>query len=179
MMILIYGGSGSGKSVYAEELACQLEKGEICYLATMSAQDPESEDRIREHRFRRHDARFVTRERYLDLLNMELPKQKTVLLECLSNLTANELFRRDGTQGKTLRAVLKGVRRLRMHSEHLVVVSNQIFSDGKVYDYSTQQYMQSLATLNEFLAREADAVIEVVCGIPILQKGALPKSCAL
>ena len=53
----------------------------------------------------------------------------------------------------------------------IVVVSNEIFSDGTPYDPSTQAYIARLARLNAALAQRADAAVEVVCGIPIVQKG--------
>ena len=53
----------------------------------------------------------------------------------------------------------------------VIVVSNAIFSDGIQYDSSTQGYLAQLGCLNEALANRADRVVEVVCGIPIVQKG--------
>lgn len=36
-------------------------------------------------------------EKYTDLSELEIPKNQGILLECISNLVANELYREDGT----------------------------------------------------------------------------------
>ena len=68
-------------------------------------------------------------------------------------------------------AILRGIERLCSAAADIVVVSNEIFSDGTPYDPSTQAYIARLAHLNAALAQRADTVVEVVCGIPIVQKG--------
>ncbi len=54
------------------------------------------------------------------------------------------------------------------------MVTNEIFSDGGRYDGMTDLYLRNLALLNRELAREADLVAEVVCGLPNVLKGKLP-----
>ena len=49
---------------------------------------------------------------------------------------------------------------------HLVLVTNEVFSDGIVYDPDTIQYQKQLAKINQVLAAEADEVTEVIYGIP-------------
>ena len=66
---------------------------------------------------------------------------------------------------------MRGIERLCSAAADIVVVSNEIFSDGTPYDPSTQAYIARLAHLNAALAQRADTVVEVVCGIPIVQKG--------
>ena len=59
---------------------------------------------------------------------------------------------------------------------HLVVVSNEITSDGIEYDPSTQAFLALLGELDRKLARRADLVVEVVCGLPLVLKGEIPCS---
>ena len=47
---------------------------------------------------------FETIERYTDLSGLELPKEGVALLECLSNLTANEMFEPEGAKERTVQA---------------------------------------------------------------------------
>ena len=55
---------------------------------------------------------------------------------------------------------------------HLVIVTNEIFSDGSVYTAEITEYICLLGKLNGILARLADEVYEVICGIPVcLKKG--------
>ena len=57
---------------------------------------------------------------------------------------------------------------------HLVMVTNDVFSDGIDYAQSTQDYLRGLAAVNRQAAEMADAVVEVVCSIPVCVKGELP-----
>lgn len=119
MMILINGGSSSGKSAFAETLIVeQAKKEEVMaeaagksmrggarktdlrhqpsfYLATMIAWDEECRERIRKHRKMREKKNFMTIECPVDLSKAEVPAGSRCLLECVSNLAANEMYRRD------------------------------------------------------------------------------------
>ena len=64
--------------------------------------------------------------------------------------------------------------RLAGRCRHLIVVSGDVFADGERYDGETARYLQALAALNRRAAALADAVCEVVCGIPVPLKGKLP-----
>ena len=101
---------------------------------------------------------------------VSLPQRGVVLLECLSNLTANEMFEPEGAGDGTVAAVLEGVKALRERSAHLVIVTNDIFSDGITYDEVTRLYQERLGRLNRELAMLADQAAEVVCGIPLQLK---------
>ena len=118
MMILINGGSSSGKSAFAETLIVEQAKKEevmaeaagkscaaapengsapsaIFYLATMIAWDEECRERIQKHRKMREKKNFMTIECPVDLSKAEVPAGSRCLLECVSNLAANEMYRRD------------------------------------------------------------------------------------
>ena len=114
---------------------------------------------------------FVTIERYTDLSGLVLPERGNVLLECMTNLVANELYDPEGAGGAALEAILRGVDRLRMQCEHLVIVSGELFSAGTDYEGDTLHYLRLLATVNRRLAAQADAVYELVCGLPVCHKG--------
>ena len=106
-------------------------------------------------------------------------QEGTVLLECLSNLTANEFYDRLGEENSTegsffseefVKSVtdllVREVLSLRSRCRNLVVVTNEVFSDGILYDPETESYIRILGAVNRRLAREADRVTEVVCGLP-------------
>lgn len=99
MMYLIIGGSGSGKSTYAEELLFSLpDAGKKYYIATMQVYDEESRRRVQKHRKQREGKRFDTIEQPVHvsgaLTQMDAGK-KSAMLECVSNLVANEMFAKD------------------------------------------------------------------------------------
>ena len=103
----------------------------------------------------------------MDLKQVQVPPGSTVLLECLSNLTANELYDPAGAKEETVKAVLDGIRSLRAQAGTLILVSNEIFSDGVPYDDSMLQYLSYLGRINREAAVLADRVTEVVYGIPV------------
>lgn len=173
MLTLVTGGSGSGKSEYAESIATGLagqEKLPLYYIATMRPFGAEGARRVERHRRLRAGKGFETVECYLNLKDQTLPREGVVLLECLSNLTANEMFEPEGAGEKTAEAVLTGVEALRQRCRHLVIVTNDIFSDGIPYDETTRRYQRYLAEVNHALAAKADEVYEVVCKIPLALK---------
>jgi adenosylcobinamide kinase/adenosylcobinamide-phosphate guanylyltransferase len=90
------------------------------------------------------------------------PVKGTVLLEDLSNLVVNDC-------AHVLPAVLA--------SDNAVVVANEIGSDGARYDEFTLAFIDNLGALACGIAARADAVVEVVAGLPRVVKGELPWVC--
>ena len=173
MFILVTGGSGSGKSEYAENRAVELSRPEglkLSYIATMFPFDQESRERILRHRAMRRDKHFITWEQYTDLKSLCLPEKGVVLLECMSNLVANEIYRPEGAGEKAVEEIWAGVRGLLEKCVHLVVVTNEIFSDGIHYGEETRWYQLVLGEINGRMAGRADQVVEVVYGIPVVHK---------
>ncbi len=171
MLHLITGGSGSGKSAFAESQILDFEEGHPrFYIATMFPFDAESHKRIKRHREMRKEKKFTTIECYTNLKEISIPPKSHVLLECMSNLTANEMYQENGAKEKTVDAILQGVTQLYAQAEHLVIVTNEIFSDGIEYDAETKRYQQYLGLINARLAAMADHVTEVVYTIPIRHK---------
>lgn len=175
-LTLVTGGSGSGKSAFAEQLAADAPGSNKIYLATMQCWDEESRQRVARHRAMRAQRHFVTVERPMDLLGLALPPCDVALLECLSNLAANEMFLPEGAGADAGQAILQGITHVRQQCKQLIIVTNEIFSDGVQYDPETEKYLDLLGRLNRQLATQAEQVFEVVCGIPIpwKQKGEQP-----
>lgn len=175
MFALITGGSGSGKSEYAENLAVGLAKETglpLYYIATMIPFGTEGKKRVERHRKLREGKGFHTIECYVNLKELILPEESVVLLECLSNLTANEMFEEEGAGTDTPGAVFSGVKKIRSQCRHLIAVTNDIFSDGMIYDKTTEAYQSYLGEINRKLEKETDTVTEVVFGIPLCIKDA-------
>ena len=191
MMILVTGGAGSGKSGYAEQYIGSLGKNSgKYYIATMNCSDEESLRRVEKHRMMRKGMGFITIEQPVDIekaLEKICETQKTVpgfssrvyrepssviLLECVSNLTANEMFKDGIIKGKdqVSEKIVSGIKRINENSSVLVAVTNNIFEDGFNYDSGTEEYISALGMINRQLADMADKVVEVVCGIPVTVK---------
>ena len=90
---LIFGGSGSGKSEYAEKLSCELaQKNEKYYIATMIPKTEDNYERIEKHKKQRSGLRFTTLELPYSLNEEIIEPDSAVLLEDVSNLLANNIF---------------------------------------------------------------------------------------
>lgn len=169
MIALITGGSGCGKSTYAEGLVAAMPPGNRVYVATMRVLDAESVRRVARHRAQRADAGFVTIECPKRLGDAPVPAGSNVLLEDLPNLLANEMF--DGGDWTRIAPDLEALAR---KCANLVVVTNDVFSDGVAYEASTDAYLRALAQVNAAVANLADYVAEVVYTIPVPLKGENP-----
>lgn len=128
---------------------------------------------MQRHRKMRQGKGFETVECYTGLDKIRLPENCTVLLECMSNLVANEMFQEEGAHENTVEAVLKGVRHIREQAENLVIVTNEIFSEAADYQGETELYQEYLGQINQKIAEIADQVVEVVYGIPVYHKNKL------
>jgi len=170
MITLITGGSGSGKSAYAENRILAHGGGKRIYIATMLPFDEESHGRIERHRRMRKDKQFETIECYHHLKDLKITESTYVLLECMSNLIANEMYMKEGAGEDTVLSVLDGIAHLAGKAKELCIVTNEIFSDGMIYDSEALRYLRYLGEINQILAKQASSVIEVVYGLPLVIK---------
>lgn len=91
-VILVTGGNRSGKSVFAEEKAQQIGKGNVLYIATAIPTDDDMRERIRIHQARRNPL-WETYEGYRNLDEVIKKTDKDViLLDCMTVLVTNILF---------------------------------------------------------------------------------------
>lgn len=169
MLVLITGGSGSGKSEYAEERVMGLGENRV-YIATMYPFDEESKLKIKRHRAMRKEKKFNTIECFIGIHKLIVDKEDTVLLECMSNLVANEMYQEGGAKENTVELIIQGIKVLNGKVKNLVIVSNEVFSDGIIYDEDTTTYLSYLGDINRRIGLMADEVIEVVYSIPICHK---------
>lgn len=176
MLTLIIGGSGSGKSEYAESYTASVsENKRKYYLATMQVYDEEGRKKIERHRRLRHGKGFLTIEQPVDVEKavQQLEQgENAVLLECMSNLVANEMFcgKKPKQRDEVVEKVISGICALRQEVTELVIVSNNVFEDGICYDDTTMEYLAAMGGIHEQLVKQADKVIEVVVGLPLVLK---------
>ena len=119
----------------------------------------------------RENKNFKTIECFKNLKDIQVPKESTILLDCMSNLTANEMYIEGGAGELTVQSIVEGIKQIRNKSENLVIVTNEVFSDGIQYDEETMRYIKYLGKINKEIGRAADNVIEVVYSIPVYHKG--------
>lgn len=192
MLITVTGGSGSGKSEYAEALAVKLAgdcesapagrdlssreggSSSLVYLATMPVLGEEGRQRVRRHRALRSGKGFLTIERTKDLSSIpgELLRGNTVLLEDLSNLIAGEMFQEGKIfpEEEVCLRVRAGLEYVAGQTENLVIVMNEVYSDGRHFDAGTESFIRTAGTLSREWAKRADEACELVYGIPVFLK---------
>lgn len=172
MIVLITGASGSGKSAYGEELCLRLSGDEKkTYLATMYPYGEETLDKINRHKQMRAGKGFETIECYCNLKEVVSNVGHTVLLECMSNLLANELYMEHGAKEKAFEEIMQGILLLSRACKNLIIISNEVFNDSMPADIEMKHYIQLLGRLNQEIANQADVVCEVVYSIPVFWKG--------
>ncbi len=177
MVVVVYGGSACGKSAFAEKTVMKLSGENRVYIATMRITDEECVRRVERHRAMRAQKGFSTVEAPRNLAEIvlrEVPSGSTVLLECLGNLTANELFAHEGggDPEAAVKRVEEGLSALFAKAENAVIVANDVFSDGVEYEALTERYRRCLAEVTRRATARADSVYQMTCGIPIRKKGA-------
>ena len=170
MLTIVTGGSGSGKSAFAEDKVLAFGEAQRVYIATMHPFDEESHKRIERHRKMRAGKGFETVECYTGLKDVKLPSGCVVLLECMSNLVANEMFEEQGAHEQTVNDIISVIDEMVRQAAHVVIVTNEIFSDAVVFDKEMASYLEYLGKINQAVALRADEVVEVVYGIPVYQK---------
>jgi adenosylcobinamide kinase/adenosylcobinamide-phosphate guanylyltransferase len=170
MFVFVSGTARSGKSAWTEEYA--LSKAGACaplvYLATARVCDQEMEKRVLLHQKGREGKGFDTLERDVDISKAipSLSPSSTVLLECLGTLLANEMFGRseNGDTRDLCTKIYEEILSLKTRVANLLVVSNDIFSDGVSYDRETERYRQTLGALHVRLANKSDLAVECAFG---------------
>ncbi|HEX3021693.1 MAG TPA: bifunctional adenosylcobinamide kinase/adenosylcobinamide-phosphate guanylyltransferase [Lachnospiraceae bacterium] len=170
MFTLVTGGSGSGKSEFAENRTLAYSSEGLLYIATMFPFDEEAYRKIERHRKMREEKHFTTLECFTGLAHLTKMEGETALLDCMSNYVANEMYQEQGAKEGTVDAVKEGINHLLKNCSNLVVVTNEVFSDGIDYDEETNRYLRYLGEINTWMASKADEVIEVVYSIPVYHK---------
>ena len=200
MLTIIIGASGSGKSLFAKEYAKQVyeEKveqgieGSLFYIATMLPYGIETQKKIERHKIQREGKPFYVIEQYKDIekslacirerKRIEEKKESTVLLDCLSNLVANELYDEERQEeeentwtNQVAEKIIDGIQKLEKQTGHCIIVTNDIFREGFGTWEGTKEYLSCLGKIHVALVHQAEVVYEVVAGIPICMK----RNCSL
>jgi adenosylcobinamide kinase/adenosylcobinamide-phosphate guanylyltransferase len=84
----------------------------------------------------------------------------TVLLECVSNLVANELFERHATANELIERLYMDIRHIAEQCRNLVIVTNH-FETEDGFDEETRMYAETLDILNGKLGKFADNTIRL------------------
>ena len=168
---LVLGGARSGKSMFAESLACE-RGGRPVYVATAEFVDDEMRRRIETHRARR-GAAWRTVEAPVELaraIGRESAPRACLLVDCLTVWLGNLAHHARDVDAAT--QALLGA--LADAPGPVVLVANEV-GLGIVPDNAMARAFRDRAgRLNQAVARVAGTVYFVAAGIPVVIKGAQP-----
>lgn len=173
-LILVLGGSRSGKSEFAEKIAADTNK-RVAYIATASICDEEMAKRVKLHQERR-PGNWVTVEEEIDVPGVlgKYGQGDVLLLDCvtvwITNLLINQQSDQKTTSIKIERHILAQAARIAEAVEYgadLIVVSSEV-GLGLIPEYPLGRIFRDLAgKVNQLLAAKADSVFLLVAGIPM------------
>lgn len=163
-IILITGGTRSGKSSMAEKMALSLSPNPI-YLATARIWDEEFRQRVLRHQQNRGP----------QWTNIEEDKQlslhdcsgRVVLVDCLTLWCTNFFFDLGAHVDQALQAAQAEFDRFTTQEATFIFVTNEIGS-GEVSANEVQRKFTDLqGWMNQYVAQRADEVYLMVSGIPL------------
>ena len=130
--------------------------------------DADAAARIAKHQKRRAGRGYTTIECPTDIAQLRAQdlNNAVFLLEDLTNLYANEVYGTSGHPHEIVAPLLE----LRQQAGALIIVANELYSDGIDYGPETDRFLRDLADLAAALSAAADQVTEVVYGIPVQLK---------
>jgi len=177
-VILVTGGSRSGKSAYAQQLAERLP-GRRAFIATCPVLDDELHRRVEKHKEARRAARWDTIEETIELARAlsDATDHQVLLVDCLTLWVNNLLYEAERHGGELSESDVEAhcarlLDACRQREGTIIFVTNEV-GWGIVPDNALARRFRDLAgRCNQRIAAAADEVVLVVCGIPLqLKKG--------
>jgi adenosylcobinamide kinase/adenosylcobinamide-phosphate guanylyltransferase len=169
MLILVTGGSRSGKSGYALSLA-ERGQGPRVFLATAQAFDDEMARRITAHQEARHAGWGLVEEplRVPEALGGALGEARTVLVDCVTIWMSNLLLADEGFgEGQAAAAAGKLIAAARVGSRTVIVVTNEVGSGIVPENHLARRFRDCAGRANQLIAQAADEVYLLVSGIAL------------
>lgn len=168
---LVTGGTRSGKSAFALELALRGHSSRT-FIATATATDREMEERIARHRRERGD-RFHTVEEPYDLARVvsRLPRNGGVaLVDCLTVWLGNLYHRFSGEEAKVRDRVGEFLGALDAAPCDLILVTNEVGWGIVPENPLARSFRDMAGHLNRKAAEKAHCVYLICMGIPLTLK---------
>ena len=175
-IILITGGARSGKSALAQQLG-EARPAPRIYLATCPVLDDELRERIRRHREARGAGQWQTIEETLDVAGV-IRRENTVgviLVECLT-LWINNLLHQAHSEARAFIetdldiALTRVLEEARRRVGTTILVTNEVGFGIIPENPLARRYRDLVGRCNQRVARDADQVVLMVCGLPVYLK---------
>ena len=164
MKHLILGGTRSGKSRFAEQVAANSNK-RLVYIATAEALDEEMLARISHHKNSR-TGEWITIEEPINLtkaLHQVADSNYCVLVDCLTLWLTNILLAGDDVFQRERSALINTLPQL---TGDIILVSNEVGMGVVAADPLTRKFVDEAGRLHQELATMCDSVTLVTAGLP-------------
>lgn len=176
-LTLITGGSRSGKSAFAQQLA-EKEDGSRVFLATCPVTDIEMAERIQRHIADRSQSGWETIEEQVDIAGKieGASAYGVVLVDCLT-LWVNNLMYNAQLENVTLDEDLISVKiadvvnAAQKHPGRIILVTNEVGLGIVPDNKDARLYRDLIGRCNQQMAAASERVYLVSCGIPLQIKG--------
>ncbi len=173
-IVLITGGTRSGKSVFAEQYAAT-QSDKVAYIATAHIYDQEMQTRVTLHRERRPDTWQTFESPYhADQILLEAAKHADVILfDCLTLYTSNLLLSTNTPTDREARFqyVMGEIDKLLLSSQKsqstILFVTNEVGMGIVPENALAREYRDIAGMVNQKIAADADEVYLVICGLPV------------
>ncbi len=173
MKILVLGGTRSGKSRLAEQIASDSGLA-VTYIATAQGQDDEMQQRIAVHRQRRPESWQLVEEpiALADTLKSEASEHRCLLVDCLTLWLTNCLLEDDSSLfNQQKQALLSCIVKL---PGEIIFVSNETNLGVTPMGELSRRFCDEAGLLHQQIAEACDRVILTVAGLPHMLKGDKP-----
>ena len=177
VIILVTGGSRSGKSAHALRLA-ESRPGPWTFVATCPAIDEEMARKIEAHKEERDARTWTTIEEEIDLAGAIARARGAgvILVDCLTLWVNNLMYRaslagREVTEREVAGSTDAVLRAARSAPGTVIFVTNDVGLGIVPPDASTRLYRNLVGRCGQAVAAASDAAVMVVCGMPLTLKG--------
>lgn len=167
MIELITGGTRSGKSTYAQDLALQLDENPI-YIATSRIHDDEFKERVDRHKNDRN-IRFGSVEKDLFITEVDINK-KVVVIDCVTLWLLNVFTDMNENIDKSLDFINSEIDKLLEKDAHILMITNEIGMGVIGETYFTRKFVDLQGWTNQYIAEKSNSVTLMVSGIPLKVK---------
>ena len=170
MIVLVTGGTRSGKSRYAQQRAKQLHTTPV-YVATARVWDDDFKQRIVRHQQERGPewSNFDT-EKYFSALPLT---NRVVVIDCVTLWLTNFFVDHDQNIEHALREFQQEIDKLEMQqTTTYIIITNEIGMGLHADTAIGRKFVDLQGWANQYIASKADEVIFMVSGIPLQVKPA-------
>lgn len=167
MLTYITGGTRSGKSNYAQELALSLSENPI-YLATARNWDADFNHRIKRHQNDRdHRWENIEEEKYPAKSNL---KDRVVVLDCVTLWLTNFYVDNKYDFEESLKQIKQAFDDMIKTDATYIIISNELGMGLHAETESGRKFIDLQGWTNQYIAKKADKAIFMVSGLPLILK---------